>query len=73
MPAPIKIEKEIIDDIKFGALEVINKELEETISAGTNPEAWSQEDKAKYFLILDVQEEILMRVSQTFRRSTKTK
>ena len=60
------LQETIVDNIKFGALEVINKSLYDTIQAGTNPQNWSPEDKMKYFLILDVQDEILRRVNRTF-------
>jgi len=61
----------IIDNIKFGALDVINKALYDTIQAQTDPRDWSPEDKMKYFLILDVQEEILRRVNRTFAKGRR--
>lgn len=61
-----EIERAVVENVKFGALAVLNMALRKTITAGTNPELWSAEDKMKYFLILDVQDEILRRVSHTF-------
>ncbi len=68
MPKSNNLEETIIDNIKFGALDVINKALYDTIQAQTDPLNWSPEDKMKYFLILDVQEEILRRVNRTFAK-----
>ena len=62
------LEETIVDNIKFGALEVINKALYDTIQARTDPQDWSPEDKMKYFLILEVQDEILRRVNRTFAK-----
>jgi hypothetical protein len=61
-------ERTVIDNVKFGALAVLNKALEKTIVAGTDPKCWSAEDKMKYLLILDVRDEILRRVRQTFSK-----
>lgn len=55
----------VIDDIKAGALSVINKTLHDTLQKSGDFEQWSQEDRAKYFLILDVRDEILRRVRGT--------
>ena len=73
MPKTEDQEKAIIDDIKFGALAVINRELEDAISAGTDPKKWTPEEKMKYFLVLEVQDEILRRVDLTFRSMRKEK
>jgi len=66
-----EIERAVVDNVKFGALAVINKALKKAITAGMNPELWSAEDKMKYFLILDVQDEILRRVRHTFSKPNR--
>jgi hypothetical protein len=73
MSLPIEIERSVIDDIKFGAVAVITKELQEAIVTQIDPVKWTPEDKKKYFLILDVQNEILERVRKTFDQYSKKK
>jgi hypothetical protein len=59
------LERAITDDVKFGAIAAINKALVSALASGTAPDNWSAEDKMKYFIILDVQDEILKRIDQT--------
>jgi hypothetical protein len=72
MPRSYTLEETVIDDIKFGALAKMNEALRETLDAGTKPEDWSVEDKAKYFLIVAVQDEILRRVKLTFAKRRRS-
>lgn len=73
MKSSEEMRHEIIDDIKSGALAVINKALHDTIQISQTFENWPAEEKAKYFLILDVEAEIIRRVNRTLNRKRKKK
>mgnify|MGYP001605226450 CR=1 FL=1 len=73
MSEPTQLERQIIDHVKFGALEVINKVLRKTLEAEIPPDKWSAEDKSKYVVAIDVRDEVLKRIEGTFRSRRKKK
>lgn len=68
MIRPDEMERAITDDLKSGAAAVMNRALERALSTGTSFEKWPAEEQAKYFLILDVEGEVLRRVERTFAK-----
>jgi len=61
-----------VDNIRFGALAVIDTTLEKTIAAGTDLKNWFDEDKMNHVLFLDVRDEILRQVMRTFAKRLRS-
>ncbi len=64
MARPYRLKDRLQDNVKDGALAVMNAHLSVTETGASD---WSEEQKAKYALIMEVQDEVLKRVRKSLK------